>query len=196
MTPIRILLITCILALVATLVFIRQQTEPNSSAPLSTQGGDFTLNSAEGPVSLRDFRGQAVVLYIGYTYCPDVCPLSLAILGQALKQLPEEDAARVQGLFISVDPERDSLEHLRDYARFFHPSLIGLTADKATLDQVVQQYGAFYRRVEMRDSAMEYAVDHSSRLYLINPKGELVGSLSHSSSPDLLLRRIQELLND
>jgi len=157
-------------------------------------GGDFTLTSAQGPVSLSDFRGKVSVLYIGYASCPDVCPTALAVLTQSLKQLDAEEREQVQGIFISVDPERDTPEKLAEYAAFFSPRIIGVTGSQDQIDQVVRQYGAFYRKVEMKDSAMGYAVDHSSRLYLIDREGRLVQTLLHNSSPQELTQGLQTLL--
>lgn len=194
MNAVRIVLVLSILALGGMLVFLLQPAP--EADPASGQGGDFTLHSSAGEVSLSDFRGQVVVLYLGYTFCPDVCPMSLAILGQALRQLPETEREQIQGIFISVDPERDTPERLDSYASFFSPQLIGVTGSQAEIDRVVRQYGAFYRRVELRDSAMGYAVDHSSQLYLINRRGELVGSVSHTISPDQLVTHLHALLEE
>lgn len=196
MKAIRYLIGLSFVLVVAVLFYIQQQPKPADQRILGGDiGGDFTLMSAAGPVSLSDFRGQPVVLYIGYTYCPDVCPMALSVLGQALRNLPEDQREQVQGLFVSVDPERDSLEHLASYSAFFSPQIIGLTGEKVEVDKVVQQYGAFYRRVEMRDSAMEYAVDHSSRLYLIDKEGNLAAMVSHNTLPDQLTQHLEELLN-
>lgn len=158
-------------------------------------GGDFTLTSAQGPVSLSDYRGQVSVIYIGYASCPDVCPTALAVLTQSLKQLTTEQRDQVQGIFISVDPERDTPQKLADYTAFFSPKIIGVTGTRQQIDQVVRQYGAFYRKVELKDSAMGYAVDHSSRLYLVNRDGQLVKTLLHNSSPQELTTSLQDILN-
>lgn len=195
MKAIRYLIGVSIVLVIAVLIYIQQQPKPAEERILGGNiGGDFTLESINGPVSLSDYRGQAVVLYIGYTYCPDICPMALSVLGQALRHLPEEESQQIQGIFVSVDPERDTLEHLANYSAFFSPQIVGVTGEKADIDEVVQQYGAFYRRVEMRDSAMEYAVDHSSRLYLIDKNGDLAAMVSHSTSPDQLMRQLKELI--
>ncbi|WP_036229445.1 SCO family protein [Marinobacterium jannaschii] len=157
-------------------------------------GGDFTLQSAEGALSLKDYRGKAVVMYIGYASCPDVCPTALAVLSQALREMEEDEVASIRGLFMSVDPERDTPEKLAKYAAFFHPNIDGATADRSTIDKVVRQYGAFYRIVEMKDSAMGYAVDHSSRLYVINKEGELSSILHHNSSAEELVAELRKII--
>jgi protein SCO1/2 len=189
----RILLILTACLLAGMVAAFLLKPAPNSPAS-GRLGGDFTLQSLAGPVSLSDFRGQAVVIYIGYASCPDVCPTALAVLSQALKALTPEQREQVQGIFISVDPERDTLEHLDRYSRFFSDRIVGVTGSREEIDAVVRQYGAFYRKVQLDDSAMGYAVDHSSRLYLVAPDGQLVGTLLHNSTPAELSQRLQELL--
>jgi protein SCO1/2 len=157
-------------------------------------GGDFTLQSLSGPISLSDFKGQVAALYIGYTNCPDVCPTSLAIISQALNDLSSEELEQVQPLFVSVDPERDTPERLAEYSQFFHPRIIGMTGTKKDVDLVVDRYGAFYRKVEMKDSALGYTVDHSSRIYLIDKQGELSNTLGHGTMPSEVVAEIRKLL--
>jgi len=157
-------------------------------------GGDFTLQSVSGPTSLSEFKGKVSVLYIGYTHCPDVCPTSLAVMSQALEELSPEELEQVQPLFVSVDPERDTPERLAEYGNFFHPKIIGMTGKKAEVDRMVDRYGAFYQKVEMKDSAMGYSVDHSSRIYLINKKGQLSQTLTHATMPEEVAAEIRALL--
>jgi len=158
-------------------------------------GGEFTLQTSAGELKLSDLAGNAVVLYLGYTNCPDVCPTGLAVLSQGIHALAPEEQAQVRGVFMSVDPKRDTPEILKEYAAFFHPNLIGATADRTEIDRVVKQYGAFYRIGEETDSAAGYAVDHSSRLYLINRKGKLVSTLMHSSTPADVTNGLRAILN-
>lgn len=192
---ILLVLTLCLLAGLALAFVLRPQPVETRIAMGDTRlGGDFTLTSAQGPVSLSDFRGKVSVLYIGYASCPDVCPTALAVLTQSLKQLDTEEREQVQGIFISVDPERDTPEKLAEYAAFFSPRIIGVTGSQDQIDQVVRQYGALYRKVEMKGSAMGYAVDHSSRLYLIDREGRLVQTLLHNSSPQELTQGLQTLL--
>ncbi|GAA0687374.1 SCO family protein [Marinobacterium maritimum] len=193
---ILLLLTLCLLAgLALAFVFRPQPVEDRLAMGDANLGGEFTLTSAKGPVSLSDFRGKVSVIYIGYASCPDVCPTALAVLTQSLKQLPDDQRKQIQGIFISVDPERDTPQKLADYAAFFSPQLVGVTGTREQIDQVVRQYGAFYRKVELKDSAMGYAVDHSSRLYLVNREGQLVKTLLHNSSPRELTNSLQAILN-
>ena len=195
LSTLRILLILTILMLIglAAIFVLRPQAVNNDN--ITTLGGNFTLESQNGPVSLSDFHGKVVALYIGYASCPDVCPTALAVMTQAFRALDEKEREDVAGIFISVDPERDTPEKLNTYVKFFSPMITGVTGGKKEIDQIVKQYGAFYRKVDMNDSAMGYAVDHSSRIYLINTKGKLYKPLSHNSSPSDVLLEIRTLLD-
>jgi protein SCO1/2 len=129
-------------------------------------------------------------MFFGFTHCPDVCPISLTNVARAMKQLTPEQAEQVQGMFVSLDPERDTPAILSNYVSFFNESFVGVTGTKKEIDKVVQQYGAVYRIVELEDSAMGYSVDHSSRLYLIDKKSELVKLLYHDSKPEEIAQAI------
>ncbi len=178
------------------LIFLYQPEVPvgdSSMVPNTPSGGDFTLMSARGEVALADFRGKVVVLYFGYTACPDICPTSLSTLSAAINALSTEESAAVRGIFISVDPERDKPEQLRTYAEYFHPNLIGVTGDPAAIAEVARRYGAAYRVVP-GDGALGYTVDHSADLYLIDRHGKLRGAVRHGTSPEALTARLRALL--
>ncbi|MCG7996419.1 MAG: SCO family protein [Candidatus Thiodiazotropha taylori] len=157
-------------------------------------GGDFTLRSSQGEFSLQQLRGKVVLLYFGYTKCPDVCPSSLALLSQALNELRDAELQQVQGLFISVDPKRDGFQALDDYVSYFHPNLIGVTGSEAEIAQVAKLYGAQYLEVPLEESAFAYAVDHSATTYLISPQGELRFLLPHQTPSVMILEAIRYLL--
>ncbi len=159
------------------------------------QGGDFVVRTKGKILSLKDLRGKVVMLYMGYTHCPDICPTSLALMSQALKKMKKEELAQVNGLFISVDPERDTVEHLDEYTKYFDDNIIGATADKPEIDRIAKLYGAAYRIVKS-DSAMGYIVDHSSYTYIIDKKGKFRYSLVHGTAPDKILSTVRELLSE
>ena len=190
----RLLLALMLLGGIFSVYLMSSRNEHPNQAMMRGLGGDFTLQSASGSTSLSDFKGKVSALYIGYTQCPDVCPTSLAIMSQALNDLSPEELEQVQPLFVSVDPERDTPEQLAVYSRFFHPKIIGMTGTKEDVDLVVNRYGAFYRKVEMKDSAMGYAVDHSSRIYLIDKNGQLRQSLMHGTRSNEVVAEIRKLL--
>ncbi|MEW8350806.1 MAG: SCO family protein [Candidatus Thiodiazotropha taylori] len=157
-------------------------------------GGDFTLRSSRGEFSFEQLRGKVVVLFFGYTKCPDVCPSSLALLSQALNELSEEELQQVQGVFISVDPKRDTFQALDDYVSYFHPNLIGVTGSESEVAKVAELYGAQYVEVKLEASAFAYAVDHSATTYLISPQGELRFLLPHQTPSVMMLEAIRYLL--
>ncbi|WP_018871703.1 SCO family protein [Thioalkalivibrio sp. ALJ16] len=129
---------------------------------------------------LGDYAGQYVWLYFGYTYCPDACPTSLGWISGALDRLPEALQGQVSGVFISVDPERDTPEHLADYVGYFHDNIHAATGPEAALRAAARDYGVFFERAET-DSAMGYVIDHSSSTYLIGPDGELLEIHPHGT---------------
>lgn len=169
--------------------------QPHSAIPLAAAptGGDFTLQSANGPVSLHDFRGKVVLVYFGYTFCPDICPTALAFTSQALDVLGKEELARTQVLFVSVDPERDTPEKLKEYGAFFHPNILGLTGTPEVIAATARQYGASYRKQDT-GSAGGYVVDHSSSTYVVDSSGKLVATLQHGTAPAEVAKAIRAAL--
>ena len=146
-------------------------------------GGDFSLDSATGPVELKQFRGKVVVLYFGYTSCPDACPTTLSALGAAMRGLKPDEAAKVQPIFITLDPARDSAEQMQEYSRFFYPTMLGLRGSDEKLAVVARQYGVLYAKQKV-DSSANYVVDHSSLLYVIGVDGKLARSVPYGASPN------------
>ncbi|WP_239090371.1 SCO family protein [Marinomonas ostreistagni] len=190
--PIFILAMVVILAVVGTLLFMQKSND--SGAQSGKIGGDFTLSSAQGPVTLSDYDNQVKLLFFGYAHCPDVCPLTMANIKVALKQLTENERQQVQTLFVSVDPERDTLAHLEQYVNFFDPSFVGLTGSKAEIDRVVRQYGAFYRLDKASEEDENYTVSHSARLYVIGKDNEIEQYLYHDSSSEEIAEALKTLL--
>lgn len=163
------------------------QTIPLASAPV---GGDFTLQSSNGPVSLQSLRGKVVLVYFGYTFCPDICPTSLAFTAQGLNLLSPDELARTQVLFISVDPERDTLKKLKEYGAFFHPNILGLTGSPQEIAATAKNYGASYSR-QNTGSAGGYVVDHSASTYVVDPAGKMVATLQHGTPPAEVAKAIR-----
>lgn len=168
--------------------------DPVPEAEEAPPGGDFTLMSDRGPVALQDLRGRVVALYFGYTKCPDVCPTSLAFLAAALHGLEPAELAQVQPILISIDPERDTPQRLKDYAVYFHPALIGLTGSEAEVAAVAKLYGAKYFRAELEDSAFGYAINHSAATYLIDQDGTLRFVFPHQTPASVMLEAMRYLL--
>lgn len=189
-----------VLVIVATLIlavwFVSQWPfKSNRPVTLSEapQGGDFTLDAASGPFDLKAQRGKVVLIYFGYTFCPDICPTNLMLMAQALNALNKDELARVQGVFISVDPERDTLDKLAAYTKYFHPSIIGVTGKPDHIAQIAKQYGAVYRKVE-DESRGGYLIDHSANTYIVAPDGSLHTILPHATPPEQIVKVIRSLL--
>ena len=144
------------------------------------------------PRKLEDFRGKAVVLFFGFTHCPDVCPTTLADLSGAIKQLGSE-ADRVQVLFVTVDPERDTKEVLGKYVTAFDPRFLGLYGDAAATQRAAKEFKIYY---EKRKTPEGYSVDHSGQTYVIDPQGRLRLFVRHdrigSDLPDDLKTLLKE----
>ena len=156
-------------------------------------GGDFELQSLQGPVKLSDFRGKLVLIYFGYTHCPDICPTSLALTTGALKRLDKRELAQVQTLFISVDPVRDTPARVAAYAGLFHPAIIGLTGSEAKIKDVARRFGAFYS-IEDGASTGNYEVDHSSRTLVLDRAGQISTTLAHGTQPDAIVKALRSRL--
>ena len=161
----------------------------------SVSGGDFTLQSADGPVSLKDYRGQLVLLYFGYTFCPDICPTSLSATASGLSQLKPDELARVKMIFVSVDPERDTPARLKEYVQFFHPSITGVTGTPENLAEIARRYGVFFAKQNIQTAGGGYVVDHTSDTYLIGPDGQLNGKIAHATPADQVVAEIRKRLN-
>lgn len=138
-------------------------------------GGAFALKDQTGKVRTdAGFPGQLMLVYFGFTYCPDICPTDLQQIGLAMDQLGA-DAASVQPLFVTLDPERDTVEHLAQYVTLFHPRLIGLTGSIKDVSQAADAYRVYYKRVTTGTKPDDYTVDHSAFIYLIGRDGKYLG---------------------
>jgi protein SCO1 len=184
-------------ALVLGLAIFWQPELPERPLPRAAlaEGGDFTLQSADGPVSLKDFRGKVVLVYFGYTYCPDICPTSLAATAEGLKQLTPEELARVAMIFVSVDPKRDTPARLKEYVTFFHPAIVGVTGAPEEIAAVAKRYGVFYAEQKVETAGDGYVVDHSADTYIISAAGQLVGKIAHATPPERVVETIRKHLN-
>lgn len=183
-------------AFVLALAIFWQPALPERPLPVHTlpPGGDFTLQSTQGPVALHDYQGKLVLVYFGYTYCPDVCPTALAATAEGLKRLSPEEVSRVAVLFVSVDPQRDTPARLKEYAEFFHPAIVGVTGTPEHLAEVASRYGAIYMR-QPADAAGNYVVDHSSDTYIVGKDGKFLGKIAHATAPDKVAGIIRQYLN-
>lgn len=169
-----------------------------SAVAADTRATDFSLIDHHGrAVTQADYRGQFMILFFGYTYCPDVCPTELSMIAQALDTLSEQVGGKLAGqvtpIFISVDPERDTVEALAAYVSVFHDRLVGLTGSKEQIIAVAKNYGARYYKAYAMPFAngaddggenTDYLISHSAASYLVGPEGTLLQVFAYGTAPD------------
>ncbi|MGB5950691.1 MAG: SCO family protein [Parvibaculum sp.] len=212
MTRNRLIIIIAALALAAIIAlalgpnggFVSKGPSGEGGADVQTSGeakvgGPFTLVDQTGKtVTDADFRGKYMLIYFGFTFCPDVCPTELQMMSGALEKLGDK-AANVQPIFITVDPERDTPELLSKYVRQFDPRLIGLTGSTEQIAAVAKEYRVYYGKVkeEAEDGqshADDYTVDHSSIVYLMGPDGKFLTFFPPGTSPEQMAEKIASFL--
>lgn len=169
-----------------------QEAPPLAGAAI---GGPFTLIDQDGKrVSSSDFDGSYRLVYFGFSYCPDVCPVDLQLIGQAMRQLEKEDpdvAARVQPIFISVDPARDTPAVLKPFVAAFHPRLIGLTGSEEEIARVAKAHGVYFAKMG-EAGAKDYLVDHSRIALLFGPKGEPIAIVPHDKGAAVIAEELRK----
>lgn len=168
------------------------QQEPNTrTSGKALIGGSFELVNQDGKtVTDKDFRGKYMLIYFGYTFCPDVCPTELQVITGALEQLGSK-AKNIQPIFISVDPDRDTPEVMKDYVANFYPGMIGLTGSGEQIAKAAKLYRVYYSKVlEKNAPANEYTMDHSSIVYLMGPDGSFVKHFSYGTDAAKLAKGI------
>jgi protein SCO1/2 len=156
-------------------------------------GRGFDLTDHNGVRrTLVDFRGKVVMLFFGYTHCPDMCPTTLATLAGALRQMGE-DARDVQVLFVTVDPRRDTPEILAKYVPAFHPGFLGLYADAETTARTASEFKAYFE-LRPQDETGRYAVDHSGQIFVFDAQGRVRLFIRPEASPESIARDVRVLL--
>lgn len=150
-------------------------------------GGPFSLLDQNGrQVTDKDFAGKYRIMYFGYTFCPDVCPIDMQKIGAALRQFESRDvvrAGRVVPIFVTVDPERDKPASLKQFVSAFHPRAVGLTGTVEEIARVAKEFAIYYKH-QAKQPDGSYLVDHSTQAYLIGPKGEPIALFTHDQTAD------------
>ncbi|MEM7702796.1 MAG: SCO family protein [Pseudomonadota bacterium] len=161
-------------------------------------GGPFTLTSSTGDtVSWEDFRGKYAVVYFGYAYCPDVCPTDMQRTAQGLREFAEQDAsaaAKVQAVFITIDPERDTQEVVGEFTSAFSDDLMGLTGSPEAIKQAADAFRVYYKKGEETESGA-YLVDHTNIVYLFDPAGEPLAMLPTNEGADAVAAELAKWVN-
>ncbi len=161
---------------------------PEASAPLPSRKSFALINQDGKTVRDTDFAGKYLLIYFGYTSCPDMCPTGLSSISHALDQLGKE-SDKVQPLFITVDPARDTPTRLKEYDASFHPKIIGLTGTEAQIAAAAKAYDVYYKKGEGEE---EYEVDHSSLIYLVDPSGALMTTFDEEVAPTKLTAALRK----
>lgn len=187
------------LAVIAALALFSRLVAP----PVSWKGlvldspnraADFTLTNAQGQATqLSDFRGQVVLLFFGFTFCPDVCPISLSQMSSAYKMLTPAEAERVRVLFISVDPERDTPQKTQAYASAYHPAFIGLTGTPEQVAEAATPFGIFYEKVP-GSSPETYTVNHTATITVVDAEGYVRLFWTFGTPPEDIVSDLRNLL--
>ena len=161
-------------------------------------GGPFRLTDQHGQrVAAEDFRGKWMLVYFGYTYCPDICPTTLATMMAALDELPQDLSEQVVPVFITVDPERDTVEQLEEYAPLFGERLVALTGTDAEIKAAARAYKVYFSKAPGSGSGSgdDYAVDHSGFVYFMGPEGKYQAHFSHDTPAEEMARRMREVMH-
>jgi cytochrome oxidase Cu insertion factor (SCO1/SenC/PrrC family) len=172
--------------------------DSSGSGAGSSVGTDYSLvNQAGERVSRGDFAGSYRLYYFGYTYCPDVCPTSLIVMGQAMSLLEKSDpakAAKVQPLFITVDPERDTPQAMKASVESFGPNFVGLTGSPEAIAAAAKAYRVSYSKVENKASPGDYSVDHSALAYLMGRDGKYLTHFAYGMTPQEMAEKLERFL--
>jgi protein SCO1 len=186
------------LLIVSSIVFVPvvvlSEQPARVATPVVTIGGPFTLSAPDGTtVTDQTYRGKWLLVYFGYTSCPDSCPTALLEIATALEKLGP-DAVSVQPLFITVDPQHDTPQVMQQYTQSFDPRIIGLTGTAQQVAAVAHEYGAYYVRHRTGPGAEDYVMDHSTYIYLMDAGGKFVRAFDSGAAADRIADALRKLL--
>ena len=157
-------------------------------------GGDFSLTDHTGkPVTYADFADKPMAIYFGYTFCPDVCPTTLSEMTLWVEELGE-DAKKMNFVFITVDPERDTQEAMSDYVNAFFDQLIGLRGTREQTDAVISAYKVYAKKVEDESDDGDYVMDHTASVFLMKKGGEFSGTIAYGENHDSAVKKLRNLI--
>ncbi|GAA0606312.1 MULTISPECIES: SCO family protein [Thalassospira] len=198
-TLLAILGIALVLGIGLTYRLMMMGTETNSSGTASI-GGPFTLVNQDGEtVTQDDFKGKYMLTYFGYTFCPDVCPTELQVMGTALDMMPQDIADEITPVFFTVDPERDTVEAVAEYVPYFHDRMVGLTGTVEQTTAAAKAFRVYYAKAipegEPEDTDT-YLMDHSSFVYLMDREGKFVRHFNYGTSPEDMVKGVTEAVKN
>lgn len=157
-------------------------------------GGSFSLIDQNGRrVTDKDFLGRPMLVFFGFTFCPDICPSGLQVISSVLDQLGTK-GERIVPIFVTIDPERDTPDQLKSYLTSFHPRLVGLSGTSVEIADVAKKYRVYFKKVKDEKSTADYTMDHTTIIYLMDEKGQFVAHFSHATSADKLAEGLRKQL--
>ncbi len=168
---------------------VAQQTE---AIPI---GGPFEMVDHTGQnVTDETYRGKFMLIYFGFTYCPDICPTELQVVSSALNGLSEAELNALQPLFVTVDPERDTVDEMAGYVRHFHERLVGLTGSLEQVSSMAEAYRVWFKKTADEDSTAGYTMEHTNIVYLMGPDGKYLDHFTYATKSDQMAERLRKHL--
>jgi protein SCO1/2 len=188
-------------ALLGSVVLVADRLSPQKTEQgqgRAAIGGPFSLTDHTGQAVTQDIlKGKISLVYFGYSFCPDICPTDLQLIGQALDQMTEQERAEAQALFITIDPDRDTAQQLAGYVTLFHPQLRGLTGTPEQIDAAAKAYRAYYKKVSAEEAGTsDYLMDHSAFIYLMDRDGTFVRVFGHGVDPAEMVEWFRKVRTD
>jgi protein SCO1/2 len=191
-----IIIVAAILAVIVGLGlgFLIPVGQPSLEVSQSFIGGEFEMvNHLGETVTQETFKGRHMLVYFGYTFCPDVCPTELQSVTVALNDMGKT-ADEITPVFVTIDPERDDVAAVRQYIGFFHPRLVGLTGTAAQVQTITAAFGVFYARARDTGETSDYLMDHSSLIFLMDEDGQYITHIRTGTSPEVMARLLTDAL--
>lgn len=196
---IRVVLIVTVAFSIGVLgaIFLRQTDQSGvAQSGKALIGGPFTLTNQNGQtVTEKTFRGKYMLVTFGYTYCPDICPAELNVISAAMEKIGNK-AGEIVPIFITIDPKRDTVEQIETYMSSFHPQMVGLTGNEEQIKQAASAYRVYYQKADGGPGDDSYLMDHSTFMYLMDPKGDYVSHFGYGISAEDLAARISNAMNE
>jgi protein SCO1/2 len=183
-------LLLSVIALFLIIIYSYQKT----SADRNFKANEVKFNTVSGQQTLKNFSGKIVLLYFGFLSCPDVCPTTLSTYTKAIKELKPEELSKLQFIFVDVDPKRDSLQKLKEYTQYFHPSIVSFSASEEITRPFARYFGADFKYVELK-SNLGYTVDHTTDIIVVNPDtNQIITNIHHGTNHKLMIPILNELI--
>lgn len=191
------ILISLILSIIAVIVWINaynmDETPTAADNSRALIGGSFALtNHLDQPVTDQDFMGKYMIVYFGYTYCPDVCPMDIQIMADSLRFLSPEQLEQISPVFVTIDPERDTVDVMAEYVNYFHKDLVGLTGTREQIEVIKKAFRVYAAKA---DDSRDYLLNHTAYTYFMDKDGSLLQHFNHGVEPEQMAAKMASFIN-